>query len=55
VRAAAHLSNQALLLDLAAELPQGLFKLLLVPDDDLQNFAILARAPTTRKKIQRHE
>jgi len=36
VRAPAHLSNEALLLHLAAELTQGLFELLRIFDDYLQ-------------------
>jgi hypothetical protein len=36
VRAPAHLADQTLLLNLAAKLPQGLLKLLLILDDNLQ-------------------
>ena len=36
MRAAAHLTHQALLLHLAAKFAQGLFELFLISDDDFQ-------------------
>ena len=50
---AAHLANQALLLNLAPELAERLLELFLISNDDLQVHAILPLAARRTKRDER--